>query len=76
MLVDIPCKIGDEVYAIWNFKGARRIKKGTVLEMFFVSDPGLYEMKLVIAVGHVCRGCWGEKVFGSHEDALAALKEG
>lgn len=75
MLIDIPCKIGDEVYAIRNFKGEKRIKKGIVTKMFFTSHQGFYEMKLVIVVGFVCRGGWGEVVFGSYEDAMAALKE-
>jgi len=75
MLIDIPCKIGDEVYAIRKFKGEKRIKKGIVTDMHFLSHPGLYEMKLVIVVGFVCRGGWDEVVFGSYEDAMAALKE-
>ena len=74
MLIDIPCKIGDEVYAIRNFRGENRIKKGICTQIFFMSYPGFYEMKLVIVVGNLCRGCWGEKVFGTYEDALTALK--
>lgn len=76
MLIDIPCKIGDTVYAIRNYKGEKRIKMGIVTEMFFISYQGLYDMRLVIVVGHICRGCWGEKVFGTYEEALTVLKEG
>ncbi len=74
MLIDIPCKIGDEVYAIRMFKGKRQVKKGIVTDMHFLSDRGRYEMKLVIVVGYICRGCWGERVFGSYEEALEAAK--
>lgn len=74
MLIDIPCKIGDDVYAIRNFKGTKMVKKGIVTEMFFISHLGCYEMRLVIVVGHICRGCWNEQIFGSYEDALSALE--
>lgn len=76
MLIDIPCKIGDPVYAIRNFKGEKRIKCGIVSEMYFISWPGVYEMKLVINVSHICRGCWGETVFGTYEEARFALMKG
>ena len=74
MQIDIPCKIGDVVYAIRNFSGTKRVMRGVVTEMFFISHEGFYEMRLVIVVGHICRGCWGERIFGSYEDALSALE--
>lgn len=74
MLIDIPCKLGDEVWAIRSYKDGKRIKKGIVTDMHFLSDPCRYEMKLVIVVGHICRGLWGERVFGTYEEAMAALK--
>lgn len=74
MLVDVPCKIGDEVWAIRNYRGARQAKKGIVTEMQFVQWPGMDDMRLLIVVCYVGRGFWGERVFGSYDEALAALK--
>lgn len=44
MTREIPCKIGDDVFAIQNFKGTKHIMKGKVSEMFFVGE----EMDLCI----------------------------
>lgn len=76
MLIDIPCKIGDEAWAVRNFSGQKRIRKGIVTEMFFISHEGLYDMRLVVVVGHISRGHWGKQIFGTYEEALAALEGG
>lgn len=65
MNIDIPCKIGDEVYAIRHYRnGIHHIQKGVVNEMFFTPD-----MKLCITVKHIARGEWGEVVFATRKEA-------
>lgn len=67
----LPCKIGDEVWGISSYNHcSKHVKKGIVHEMFYGDD-----MRLCIAVKGVCRGVWGEKVFGTEEEALKALEE-
>lgn len=68
---NLPCKIGDTVYCIRNFKGQNRIKKGFVSEMFYRKD-----MELMIVVSHIGRGLYGEKVFNTMEEAEQYLKFG
>lgn len=68
-LIELPCKIGDTVYGIRRFHGDRIVKSGTVSEMCFNQN-----MKLVIVIKNLCRGSWGEKIFGTYEEAEAALK--
>lgn len=68
----IPCKIGDTVWAIVNYKGTIMPQRGIVSEIFFV-DRYDY-MELCVVVKHVARGCWGEKVFASEEEAIKKIK--
>ena len=70
LMISLPCKIGDRVYAIRNYKGVKHAQEGIVAEMFFT-----LEMKLHIVVKHVARGEWGKTVFATHEEAEAALAE-
>ena len=65
MTREIPCKIGDDVFAIQNFKGTKHIMKGKVSEMFFVGE----EMDLCIVVHNIRRGYWGKDVFVNYDDA-------
>lgn len=65
----LPCKIGDIVYFIRNFKGQKHIQKGFVSEMFYRKD-----MELVIAVFNIGRGLYGEKVFNTLEEAEQHLE--
>ena len=67
-LIELPCKIGDTAYGIRRYKG-RIVKSGTVSEMFYNQDG-----ELIIAIKNVCRGCWGKQIFGTREEAEAALK--
>ena len=69
-LIELPCKIGDTVYGIRRYHGVRKVQYGIVSEMYFTR-----ENRLQIAIKHVCRGYWGENIFGSLEEAEAALKE-
>ena len=71
MKVDIPCRIGDSVWAIRNYSGQKKIIQGKVSEMYFVDES----MRLVISVKHVSRGLWGKTIFGSYENAKTYLEE-
>ena len=66
--VELPCKIGDFVWAIRSYKGIKHPQRGVVGEMFFTNN-----MKLMIVVKHVARGMWGEKIFATYEEAQAAI---
>ena len=68
-LIELPCKIGDTVYGIRRFHGNRIVKAGTVSEMYFNQN-----MKLIIVIKNLCRGSWRENIFGTKEEAEAALK--
>lgn len=69
-LVELPCKIGDIVCGIRRYQGVRKVQSGVVSEMYFSQKN-----RLIIVIKHVCRGYWGENIFGSFEEAEAALKE-
>ena len=69
-MVEIPCKIGDFVWAIRNFKGKKHPQRGIVSDMYFAND-----MSLVIVVKHIARGKWGETVFATDKEAYAAIGE-
>lgn len=68
--IELPCKIGDTVWAIRYFHSRLTPQKGIVSEMYFTRD-----MKLHITVKYVGRGIWGEKIFATREEAEAAIKE-
>lgn len=69
-LIELPCKIGDTVYGIRRYHGVRKVQSGIVSEMYFSQKN-----RLIIVIKYVCRGYWGENIFGSQEEAEAALKE-
>lgn len=66
--VELPCKIGDCVWAIRNFKGHKHPKRGVVSDMYF--NRG---MELNIVVEYVARGKWGETVFATDKEAWAVI---
>ena len=68
--VEVPCKIGDFVWAIRNFKGRKHPQRGVVSEMYFSND-----MKLHIVVKYVARGEWGKTVFATDKEAYVAIGE-
>lgn len=68
-LIELPCKIGDTVYGIRRWHDTNVAKAGIVSEMFYNRDG-----ELIIAIKNVCRGCWGRQIFGTREEAEAALK--
>ena len=69
-LIELPCKIGDTVYGIRRYQGVRKVQSGIVSEMYFS-----LKNRLIIVIKHIGRGYWGESIFGSFEEAEAALKE-
>ena len=68
-LITLPCKIGDTVYGVRRYRD-RIVKSGIVSEMYFNQN-----MELIIVIKNLCRGFWGENIFGTKEEAEAALKE-
>lgn len=67
--VELPCKIGDTVWIARRYKCHKTPRCGVVSEMFFTDD-----MELCIVVKGVARGKWGVHVFGTCEEAQAAIE--
>ena len=65
---ELPCRIGDRVWAIRNYKGFLNPKEGIVSQMFFSDN-----MDLVICVKFEARGLWGKTVFATKEEAQAEI---
>lgn len=61
----LPCKVGDEVWAIRSYKNTKFPVKGKVSEMYYIDES----MKLCIVVKGVTRGEWGKAVFPTYEAA-------
>ena len=71
MTVNLPCKLGDEVWAIKRCFDTYYLPYHTIVsEMYFVDD-----MRLCIVAKGIARGEWGKAVFGTEEEALASLEE-
>ena len=68
--VELPCKIGDRVWAIRSYKGIKHPQEGIVSEMFFTND-----MQLMIVVKNVARGTWGKTVFSSYKETDNAIEK-
>ena len=68
--VEVPCKIGDFVWAIRRFKGKKHPQRGVVSEMSFNK-----RMELIIVVKYVARGEWGKTVFATDKEAYVAIGE-
>lgn len=69
-LMELPCKVGDIVWIIRNYRGIKRAQQGTIYEMYFTK-----EMKLMITVKYIGRGEFGKTVFTNKEEAEAKLAE-
>lgn len=67
-IIELPCKIGDYVWAIRNFNGHKHPQRGVVSDMYFTRD-----MQLNIVVKYVARGKWGETVFATDAEAYAVI---
>lgn len=68
-IIGLPCKIGDTMWGIRNYKGCKVAYQGIVSEMFFAPD-----MSLVIVVKRICRGRLGEKIFFTQAEAEQAIE--
>lgn len=68
--IELPCQIGDYAYAIRNHKGRRHAHRGVVSEMYFLDG-----MRLVVALKGICRGEWGQTIFGTEEEVNAVIRE-
>ena len=74
-MVQLPCEVGDVMWGIRTYGGKYVQKKkrpecAKVTEMYFGEG-----MRLCIVLKGLCRGEYGVTVFGSREEAEAALKE-
>lgn len=68
--VVLPCKIGDQVWAIRNCCGTLKPFPGRVSEMYFTEN-----MQLCVVVFRLCRGTWGNRIFATEEEAKRAIEE-
>lgn len=68
--VELPCKIGDVVWAIRDYMGHPKVFQGFVSEMLFTED-----MRLCIVVRFTARGEWGKVVFATEEEAKLAIQK-
>lgn len=66
--VALPCRIGDRVWAIRNYKGILHPQEGIVSDMYFSSN-----MELVICVKNIARGIWGKTVFATEAEAYEEI---
>lgn len=67
--LSLPCKVGDEVWAIRQYRHIKIPVKGKVSEMYYIDES----MTLCIVVKGVCRGEWGKAVFPTYEAAESYL---
>lgn len=67
--IKIPCRVGDEVYAIRKNNQTWMIKKGKVHEIYFIDK----EMRACIVVKGIARGEWGKVVFPTYEEAMQRI---
>lgn len=66
----LPCKVGDEVWAIRTFNNGRQVpQKGKVSEIYFIDES----MRPCIVVKGITRGFFGDKIFATEEDAYGKL---
>lgn len=63
-ILELPCKIGDEVWINRYFHSKLLPQKGIVSEMKFLPN-----MELQIVVKYVGRGRWGKDIFATLEEA-------
>lgn len=66
--IQLPCKVGDEVWCVRDTRVYNKPVKGTVTEIYFRDN-----MDMCIVVRRLCRGRWGERVFATEQEAQAAI---
>lgn len=70
-VINVPCKIGDIVWAIRSYKGVPKPQQGRVSDMIITPQGDLQ-----IVVSHIARGAWGLVVFPTEELAQYAIDNG
>ena len=66
----LPCRIGDMVWCVRNFRGRKIPRPASVTEMFFTPN-----MRLEIVCKNVGRGFWGEHIFHTQSEAEEKIHE-
>lgn len=69
MTVNLPCKIGDNCWAVKRTQAGKRIFQTVVSEMYFD-----FHMNLIVVGRRVCRGKVGESIFMSFQEAHVYLE--
>lgn len=69
-VIELPCKIGDTVFAIRRTRGGKRIFKTYVSEMYFD-----FHMNLIVVARRVCRGEIGKDIFLNFQEAHEYLEK-
>ena len=64
MIIELPCKVGDEVWALKRCNSAYIPYQTIVSQMYFGDD-----MRLCIVAKNIARGEWGKAVFATQEEA-------
>lgn len=68
--VELPCKVGDEVWCIKRYSRGYQVVNGRVNELYFTEG-----MQLGISVYHVTKGQWGKKIFATRKEAEEAFEK-
>lgn len=68
-IIELPCKIGDEVWCIKKYNGVPTARRGKVSQMFFLDD-----MRLSITIKGYVRGEWGKTIFATQEETQKKIE--
>ena len=71
MKIDIPCRVGDTVWAIFKGGGNKRPLQGKVRQIYFSGK----DMVPAIRVNKICTGHWGKDVFLTEQEAWDRIEE-
>lgn len=66
--IQLPCKVGDEVWCVRDTRVYNKPVKGVVTEIYFRDN-----MDMCIVVRRLCRGRWGDRVFATEQEAQAVI---
>lgn len=69
MTIELPCKLGDEVWALKRCNHGYIPYQTIVSQMYFCDD-----MRLCIVAKNIARGEWGKVVFATKAEALAEME--
>lgn len=65
MIVELPCKVGDQVWALKRCNKEYYVPYQTVVSQMYFDDG----MKLCIVAKNIARGEWGKTVFATKAEA-------